>query len=86
MPFNHILSLNATIEKCGVPEKTLQLVHLRVSQVNGCAVCLDMHAQGLIRGQRKQKSAYSPLQPGVMHRTSRPRSALRLRSQSPRRG
>lgn len=26
-----------------VPPKTLGLVHLRASQINGCAVCLDMH-------------------------------------------
>lgn len=43
-----ILSLNATIEKCGVPAKTLKLVHLRVSQINGCSVCLDLHGRELI--------------------------------------
>ncbi len=26
-----------------VPAKTLGLVHLRVSQINGCAVCIDGH-------------------------------------------
>jgi AhpD family alkylhydroperoxidase len=26
-----------------VPNRTLQLVHVRVSQINGCAACLDMH-------------------------------------------
>ena len=26
-----------------VPAKTLGLVHVRVSQINGCAACLDMH-------------------------------------------
>lgn len=31
----------------GVPETTLELVHLRVSQINGCSVCVDMHAQDL---------------------------------------
>ena len=28
----------------GVPEQTLTLVQLRVSQINGCSVCADMHA------------------------------------------
>ena len=28
----------------GVPEETLTLVQLRVSQINGCSVCADMHA------------------------------------------
>jgi len=27
----------------GVPERTLGLVHMRVSQINGCAVCLEGH-------------------------------------------
>jgi AhpD family alkylhydroperoxidase len=27
----------------GVPAKTLGLVHLRASQINGCGVCLDLH-------------------------------------------
>jgi AhpD family alkylhydroperoxidase len=32
-------------EKGGLPAVTLGLVHLRASQINGCAVCLDMHAR-----------------------------------------
>ena len=27
----------------GLPEKLLELVHLRASQINGCSVCVDMH-------------------------------------------
>ena len=29
-------------EQGGVPKKTLDLVHLRASQINGCSVCVDM--------------------------------------------
>lgn len=36
-----IQSLNAVVAKADVPPKTLHLVHQRVSQINGCAVCLD---------------------------------------------
>jgi AhpD family alkylhydroperoxidase len=36
-------ALGASAEKCGVPAKTLGLVHLRASQINGCSVCVDMH-------------------------------------------
>src|SRR3982074_1495708 len=28
-----------------VPERTLELVHLRASQINGCSVCLDGHSR-----------------------------------------
>jgi AhpD family alkylhydroperoxidase len=29
-------------EQGGVPKQTLDLVHLRASQINGCSVCVDM--------------------------------------------
>lgn len=36
-------ALIGAVTKTGaVPSKTLQLVHLRVSQINGCAFCVDM--------------------------------------------
>jgi AhpD family alkylhydroperoxidase len=38
-----IQALNAAASKGGVPEKTLGLIHLRASQINGCSVCVDMH-------------------------------------------
>ena len=31
----------------GVPYATRKLVHLRASQINGCSVCVDMHAREL---------------------------------------
>jgi AhpD family alkylhydroperoxidase len=37
-----ILALQSAIEKGGVPRRTLELVHLRASQINGCSVCVDM--------------------------------------------
>jgi len=40
-------ALNGSIEKSGLPQRTMHLVHLRVSQINGCSVCLDMHAHQL---------------------------------------
>jgi AhpD family alkylhydroperoxidase len=35
--------LSAAAENHGVPAKTIGLVHLRASQINGCSVCVDMH-------------------------------------------
>lgn len=37
-----IQSLAKAAEQGGVPKKTLALVHLRASQINGCSVCADM--------------------------------------------
>jgi AhpD family alkylhydroperoxidase len=31
------------LPKQGLPEKLLELVHLRASQINGCSACVDMH-------------------------------------------
>jgi AhpD family alkylhydroperoxidase len=41
------LTMGASAEKGGVPAKTLGLVHLRASQINGCSVCVDMHPRVL---------------------------------------
>src|ERR1700758_512111 len=35
--------LGKATEQSGVPKKTLDLVHLRASQINGCSVCVDMN-------------------------------------------
>ena len=35
-----IRSLNDAVQQGGVPQRTLDLIHLRASQINGCAVCL----------------------------------------------
>jgi AhpD family alkylhydroperoxidase len=37
-----LLALSSTLEKSGVSPTIRGLVHLRVSQVNGCSVCVDM--------------------------------------------
>ena len=36
-------ALGASLQKGGVPARTLSLVHMRTSQINGCAVCLALH-------------------------------------------
>jgi AhpD family alkylhydroperoxidase len=37
---------NDAASQAGLPHTTLELVNLRASQINGCAVCLDMHTRG----------------------------------------
>ena len=36
-----IQGLIGAVHKAGTPDKVLQLAHLRVSQINGCAACID---------------------------------------------
>ena len=38
-------ALATSANKGGVPSGTLDLVHLRASQINGCSVCVDLHAR-----------------------------------------
>ncbi|GLV53879.1 alkyl hydroperoxide reductase AhpD [Dictyobacter sp. S3.2.2.5] len=40
-----ILTLLKATRKGGVPSKTLELVHLRTSQINGCSACVDSGAR-----------------------------------------
>ncbi|MDT7699079.1 MAG: hypothetical protein QOJ30_1404 [Pseudonocardiales bacterium] len=42
-----LMALGAAERATGIPETTLQLVHLRASQINGCGVCVHMHAREL---------------------------------------
>ena len=40
-------ALGTSAAKSNVPERTLELVYLRASQINGCGLCVDMHARDL---------------------------------------
>jgi AhpD family alkylhydroperoxidase len=42
-----LLALNKATERSGVPSKTIGLVQLRASQINGCSVCVDLHCRDL---------------------------------------
>src|SRR5260370_32191932 len=37
------------VMQSGVPAELIELVYLRVSQINNCAYCLDMHTRDLIK-------------------------------------
>src|ERR1041384_2415951 len=39
-----LYALRSSAEKGGVPQRLLTLLELRVSQINGCSLCVDMHA------------------------------------------
>jgi AhpD family alkylhydroperoxidase len=42
-----LLALSKATQSGTVPPATHHLIHLRVSQINGCSVCVDMHAREL---------------------------------------
>ena len=39
------LGLSKAVTKAGLPQSTMDLVHLRTSQINGCAACLYLHSR-----------------------------------------
>ena len=38
-----------TMQKGALPKELVDLVYLRVSQINGCAFCIDMHSRDLLK-------------------------------------
>src|ERR1700759_967945 len=40
---------DAYLLKCGLPKEMVDIVYLRVSQINGCAYCIDMHSRDLLK-------------------------------------
>ncbi len=46
--FQGLLDLSASVKQSALGSRLLELVFLRVSQINGCAFCIDMHWRDLI--------------------------------------
>src|ERR1700749_1432955 len=53
-----VVGLHAYVSKSGLEEKLLELVYFRVSQINGCAYCLDMHSKDLRAGGETEQRLY----------------------------
>jgi AhpD family alkylhydroperoxidase len=54
--FKAMLDLEMQVHKAGIEESLLELIKSRVSQINGCAWCLDMHTKDArARGESEQR-------------------------------
>lgn len=54
--YKAMLGLSGAVVKTGLPVQLIDLVNYRVSQLNGCAFCLDMHSKDLRdRGETEQR-------------------------------
>jgi AhpD family alkylhydroperoxidase len=50
------------LQRSGLSQELIDLVYLRVSQINGCAYCIDMHSRDLLkRGVAVDKLALVPV-------------------------
>jgi len=53
-----MMALEASFKNCGLDHALLELVRLRVSQINGCAFCLHMHSTDLRKGGESEMRLY----------------------------
>jgi AhpD family alkylhydroperoxidase len=54
--YKAMLALSQAVERTGLAPQLIDLVDYRVSQLNGCAFCLDMHSKDLrARGETEQR-------------------------------
>ena len=54
-----LLALDKASANAAVPDTTRKLVHLRASQINGCGVCVQMHAQELKKAGETDERLFS---------------------------
>jgi AhpD family alkylhydroperoxidase len=46
-------------EELGVPKTTIEMVHLRASQINGCSVCVELHSNALKKEGETDERLYA---------------------------
>jgi AhpD family alkylhydroperoxidase len=54
-----MLGISAYLAKSSLEKNLLQLIEYRVSQINGCAYCLDMHSKDLRHGGETEQRIYT---------------------------
>jgi AhpD family alkylhydroperoxidase len=52
-------ALDQYVQQCGLERTLIFLIQLRVSQINGCAYCLDMHWKDLRAAGENEQRLYS---------------------------
>ncbi len=57
--YEALKALDQAVEKAGLPRVTRELVNLRASQINGCSVCVDMHARALRKIGEKDERIFA---------------------------
>jgi AhpD family alkylhydroperoxidase len=73
-----IRALNEAIQQGGVPQRTLDLVHQRVSQINGCNVCLGAAIKARKDGETDERLFTLPAWRDTPYFSAAERAALAL--------
>ncbi|MFL6073524.1 MAG: carboxymuconolactone decarboxylase family protein [Mycobacteriales bacterium] len=72
-------ALSKADQRAGVPMRTLELIKLRASQINGCGVCLEMHTRDLRKmGETDERLATLAGWPDAPYFSDAERAALAL--------
>ncbi|ELT42759.1 carboxymuconolactone decarboxylase family protein [Arthrobacter nitrophenolicus] len=73
------LKVKEAAADAGIDAKTLELLNVRISQINGCAYCLDLHVrEALEAGETSQRLAVLPAWRDTALFTEKERAALAL--------
>lgn len=83
--FEALRALAQGVEGSGLPRATLELVNVRVGQLNGCSVCVDMHCRALSKlGEKPERIALVAAFRDAPYYTAAERAALALAEASTR--
>jgi len=73
------LKVKDAAQEAGLDPKTMELLNVRISQLNGCAYCLDMHVRDAVQaGEAPQRLAVLPAWRDTALFTDKERAALAL--------
>ncbi|MCF6775608.1 carboxymuconolactone decarboxylase family protein [Thiotrichales bacterium 19X7-9] len=54
--FNGLIEVKNKIQQCGLDKKLIELMYLRISQINGCQYCIKVHSADLAKqGESQQR-------------------------------
>lgn len=56
--YHAMLGIEHYLQQCGLEDSLQELVKLRVSQINGCAYCIDMHWKDLRSAGESEQRLY----------------------------
>jgi AhpD family alkylhydroperoxidase len=54
-----LMALGGVVKKSGLPARTLHLVSLRASQINGCSLCVELHVRDLRKLQETDERLFA---------------------------
>ncbi|MBL0939318.1 MAG: carboxymuconolactone decarboxylase family protein [Gemmatimonadaceae bacterium] len=75
--YKAMVALENTVKNCGLEYSLIELIKMRVSQINGCAFCLHMHATELEKlGEHPMRIHLLPAWREATAYTPRERAAL----------